>query len=83
MFCWDAWSRGQGRRLSNQLQTNGESKSQVVTRYKQLDLPTFWSGINPDLVPHFGQNGRIDDVDIAYSRDIVRQQLRYAEIAGH
>jgi hypothetical protein len=55
----------------------------VVTRYKQLDLPTFWSGINPDLVPHFGQNGRIDDVDIAYSRDIVRQQLRYAEIAGH
>ncbi|MGD1155821.1 MAG: peptidase M49 [Terriglobia bacterium] len=58
-------------------------RDQVVERYKQLDLPTFWTGINPDLVPHFGQNGRIDDVEILYPRDIVRQQLRYAEIAGH
>jgi hypothetical protein len=55
----------------------------VVARYKQLDRPTFWSGINPDLVPHLGRDGKIDDVEILYPRDIVRQQLRYAEIAGH
>lgn len=58
-------------------------RDQVVERYKQLDLPTFWSGINSNLVPHFGPNGRIDDVEIAYPRDIVRQQLRYTEIAGN
>jgi dipeptidyl-peptidase-3 len=58
-------------------------RDQVVERYKKLDVPTFWSGINPDLVPHFSPGGRMDDVEIVYPRDVVKQQLRYAEIAGH
>jgi dipeptidyl-peptidase-3 len=57
-------------------------RDQVVARYRKLDLPTYWTGINPDLLPHYGANGRIDRVDIVYPRNIVRQQLRYAEIAG-
>jgi dipeptidyl-peptidase-3 len=58
-------------------------RDQVVERYKRVDLPTFWSGINPNLVPHFGRNGHIDDVEILYPRDIANQQRRYVEIAGH
>ncbi len=58
-------------------------RDQVVERYKKLNLPTYWSGINPDLTPRFGPNGKIVDVEINYPRDFVKQQLRYAQIAGH
>ena len=52
----------------------------MVQRYKGLDLPTFWCGINPDLVP--GNSGKPGDVKIVYPRDMVKQQLRYVSIAG-
>jgi dipeptidyl-peptidase-3 len=61
---------------------NKDWRDQIVARYKKLDLPTFWTGINADLIPHYGPGGRISDVEIRYPRDIVKQQLRYAEIAG-
>jgi dipeptidyl-peptidase III len=57
-------------------------RDQVVARYKKLDLPSYWSGINPTLVPHFGARGRIASVEIIYPKNIVRQQLRYTEVAG-
>jgi len=57
-------------------------RDQVVERYKMLDLPSYWAGINPTLVPRYGANGKISDVEIVYPRDIVRQQLRYSEVAG-
>jgi dipeptidyl-peptidase-3 len=57
-------------------------RDQVVARYKQLDLPIFWTGINSDLMPRYGKNGRIADVEIVYPRDIGKQQLRYTKIAG-
>lgn len=56
-------------------------RDQVVQRYQGLDLPTFWCGINPDLVP--GDSGKPGDVKIVYPRDIVKQQLRYVSITGH
>ncbi len=56
-------------------------RDQVVQRYKSLDLPTFWCGINPDLVP--GDSGNPTDIKIVYPRDIVKQQLRYTAITGH
>lgn len=57
-------------------------RDQVVERYKKLDLPSYWAGINPTLVPHYGARGKISSVEIIYPKDIVRQQLRYAEVAG-
>jgi dipeptidyl-peptidase-3 len=57
-------------------------RDQVVERYKKLDLPIFWAGINPDLLPQFGPNGKIVDVKIAYPQNFVRQQIRYTAIAG-
>jgi dipeptidyl-peptidase-3 len=56
-------------------------RDQVVGRYKGLDLPTFWCGINPDLVP--GESGKPTDIKIVYPRDIVKQQLRYVAIDEH
>jgi dipeptidyl-peptidase-3 len=56
-------------------------RDQVVLRYRGLDLPTFWCGINPDLVP--GDSGKPGDIRIVYPRDMVKQQLRYVSINGH
>ena len=53
-------------------------RDQVMTRYKKLDMPTYWSGINPDLIAAFGPKGEITRVDISYPRDFVKQQLNYS-----
>jgi dipeptidyl-peptidase III len=55
-------------------------RDQVIARYKTLDLPTYWVGINPDLELHPGVNGQPDTVEMSYPRDVVKQQLRYATI---
>ncbi len=59
-----------------------EWRDQVVERYKKLDLPTYWAGINPDLELRKRSKAKTEEVTISYPRDIVRQQLRYTEIAG-
>ncbi len=53
-------------------------RDEVVARYKKLDLPTYWAGINPDLVPTFGADGKITNVTISYPRDFMRQRLAYS-----
>lgn len=53
-------------------------RDQVVERYKKLDLPIYWAGINADLTPRFGANGEITGVSISYPRDYVKQQLGYS-----
>jgi dipeptidyl-peptidase-3 len=62
------------------IQFNTAWRDQVVRRYNSLDLPTFWCGINPDLVP--GDSGEPGDVRILYPRDMVTHQLRYVSING-
>src|SRR5262249_433531 len=50
-------------------------RDQVVARYKKLEIPTYWSGINADLTAQFGPKGEITRVQISYPRDFVKQQL--------
>lgn len=57
-------------------------RDQVVARYKKLDLPTFWTGINPSLTANAGPNGEVSAVAISYPRDYVKQQLSYAAMYG-
>jgi dipeptidyl-peptidase-3 len=57
-------------------------RDQVVERYRKLDLPTYWVGINPELELHYDAHHQIDDVTISYPRDFLQQQLRYTRIAG-
>jgi dipeptidyl-peptidase-3 len=53
-------------------------RDQVVARYKKLNLPTYWAGINARLVARFDAKGNLGGVAIDYPRDAVRQYLNYA-----
>jgi dipeptidyl-peptidase-3 len=47
-------------------------RDQVLRRYAKLNLPTYWTGINPQLT--LGA----DKITMSYPRDYMRQQLGYA-----
>lgn len=51
-------------------------RDQVVARYKALNIPTYWAGINPLLTAKVN-NGKAESVTISYPRDAVRQYLIY------
>jgi dipeptidyl-peptidase III len=53
-------------------------RDQVVARYKKLDLPTYFAGINSDLTAQFDAQGNVTKVEISYPRDYVKQQLGYS-----
>lgn len=53
-------------------------RDQVVQRVNKLNLPIYYSGINPDLTAKFDGNGKITRVEISYPRDFMGQQLRYS-----
>jgi dipeptidyl-peptidase-3 len=55
-------------------------RDQVIERYKKLDLPTYWAGINPELTASRVVNGKVEKVEISYPRDIVKQQLGYSKM---
>jgi dipeptidyl-peptidase-3 len=55
-------------------------RDQVVARYKTLDIPAYWGGINPELTATFGKDGRLTGVDIVYSRNALRQYLLYGSM---
>ncbi len=60
---------------------NAAWRDQVVARYKALDIPLNWVGINPDLELRRGTGGKMD-VTISYPRDKVKQELEYSKING-
>src|SRR5262245_23754341 len=39
-------------------------RDEVVARYRQLNLPTYYAGINPDLTARFDANGNVTAVQI-------------------
>ena len=55
-------------------------RDQVVERYRKLDLPAYWAGINPDLTAKFDAQGKISKVEISYPRDFMKQQLSYSSM---
>ena len=52
-------------------------RDQVIARYKKLDIPTYWAGINSRLVAHFDAKGDVKAVGIEYLQDALRQYLSY------
>ena len=52
-------------------------RDQVVARYKQLNLPVYWAGINPELTAQLDAKGNVSSVRMTYPRDAVRQYLNY------
>jgi dipeptidyl-peptidase-3 len=57
-------------------------RDQVVERYRRLNLPVYWAGINADLQAQFDRGGRITSVAISYPHDYVAQQLSYSAMYG-
>lgn len=53
-------------------------RDQVVERYKNLDLPSYWAGINPELDAEMGPGGAVKNVRVSYPRNVVHQYLRYS-----
>ncbi|HEY0078440.1 MAG TPA: hypothetical protein VGB73_07315 [Pyrinomonadaceae bacterium] len=53
-------------------------RDEVVARYKRLNLPTYWTGINPELTPTFAADGTLTRVEMTYPRDFQRQRLSYS-----
>ena len=62
---------------------NPALRDQAVARFKTLNLPTYWSGINPKLTARFGPKDEIRKVEITYPRDFLRQQLEYSAMYDH
>ncbi len=52
-------------------------RDQIVTRFRALNLPTYWAGINSELRAQIGANGAVVRVEIRYPRDVVYQYLSY------
>lgn len=52
-------------------------RDQVLERYRKLQLPTFWAGINSELTVNYGPEMQVEDVQVHYPRDPVRQYLLY------
>ncbi|HTX38643.1 MAG TPA: hypothetical protein VME43_26640 [Bryobacteraceae bacterium] len=57
-------------------------RDQVVARYRKLNVPTYWCGINADLTARFDGAGKVASVSLDYPRDYIRQQLGYAAMYG-
>ena len=50
-------------------------RDEIVARYKKLNLPTYFAGINADLTAQFDAKGNASRVTIGYPRDVVKQQI--------
>jgi len=55
-------------------------RDEIVARYKQLNLPTYWAGINTELTADLDDKGNVKSVRIAYTRDAVKQYLAYGQM---
>jgi len=52
-------------------------RDQVVARYKTLNIPTYWAGINSKLTAQATSNGHLQNVEITYPADATEQYLAY------
>ena len=60
-------------------------RDQVVARYRKLNIPTYWAGINSRLIGRIdfggrGQKAGIRDAVISYPADAVEQYLAYGSM---
>ncbi|MCR4604255.1 MAG: dipeptidyl peptidase 3 [Prevotella sp.] len=56
--------------------------SEVLARYRQLNLAPYKGFINPWLLPVYDENGDISDVQVNYSESYEHQMLRYSAEYG-
>ena len=52
-------------------------RDQILARYKKLNLPTYFAGINAHLTASLGKNGEVEKVEIHYWDNPAAQYLDY------
>ena len=52
-------------------------RDQILARYRKLNLPTYFAGVNAHLTASFGKNGEVEKVEIRYWDNPVSQYLDY------
>jgi len=52
-------------------------RDQIVARYKALDIPAYWAGINPLLTAKVSRDGKVENVTMTYPENAVKQYLTY------
>jgi dipeptidyl-peptidase-3 len=53
-------------------------RDQVVERFRKLNMPIYFAGINADLTAQFDEAGKVTKVHIDYPRNYLKQQLSYS-----
>jgi dipeptidyl-peptidase III len=53
-------------------------RDQILARYKSLNTPTYWAGINPLLTATLGNDGQVESVTMTYPENAIKQYLTYA-----
>ena len=51
---------------------------EVLARYRKLDLAPYKGFINPWLLPVYGPDGEMEDIQVNYSETYDHQMLRYS-----
>lgn len=52
-------------------------RDQIVERFKKLDIPAYWAGVNAELKAKMGAGGKIENVELEYPADVKAQYLDY------
>lgn len=60
------------------VEVDPELHAEVLARYAELDLPSYYGFIQPELTP-VKEGGAIVDVKVGYPTDFTAQQLKYAK----
>ncbi len=55
-------------------------RDQVIARYKSLNLPTYWAGVNPVITADVDRAGNATNVQLSYLRNPVQQYLDYGRM---
>ena len=55
-------------------------RDQIVARYKKLNVPTYWAGINAKLTARTTAEGDVQDVEMSYPTDAAEQYLAYGSM---
>jgi dipeptidyl-peptidase-3 len=55
-------------------------RDQVVARYRKLNIPTYWAGINSRLTARTAADGHLLDIEIGYPADATQQYLAYGSM---
>ena len=55
-------------------------RDEIVARYKGLNLPVYWAGVNAQLTAATNKSNQIGSVEISYPHDAVKQYLDYGSM---